>query len=274
MIADTPVSVDTPLDRWRPVNWRWRNTPWQKKRGPLLDDRRDRLPEPEWLDLLIALKDSTENSKRPRRPEIVVPPELIAAHRIYKQNGQPRWEMQARLLAGQSDQEISSAMGYDTGVVAAYAACFYDIRDRLSAADYVNDCVIRVPLAGLKEGDLKKLWAYFAFNAGPKIFELIKAVSLDHPLPDWACRDAPDARERLRLSTKLAIMVSTAPLTRSKLRKLKVLKQQVLELKDSRAPPTPADMASFDRLELLELLLPDADSDEAKPAKRKFGAVA
>ena len=88
-------------------------------------------------------------------------------------------------MAGQTDDEIAAAMNLPAAaVVSAYEETFFSVRSRLQASDYILHEVIGYsPFRGFEEGDLQTLWGYFGYAAGPKILELVMAVSLDRGCP-------------------------------------------------------------------------------------------
>jgi len=95
------------------------------------------------------------------------------------------------------------------------------------------------------------------------------AVSLGRPLPDWALREAPSATEAelLVLRIKAMLMASTGALTPSKLRKLKVLRAQMDELKQKTPSKGLKDVVQACVLDNPELL----GEDENQPAPPESG---
>jgi hypothetical protein len=59
------------------------------------------------------------------------------SHAIYQGGGRQRLEMEARLLARQTDDEIARAMGLSPEVAAAYERRFYTVRNMLHAKVYI-----------------------------------------------------------------------------------------------------------------------------------------
>jgi hypothetical protein len=210
----------------------------------------------------------------------------MSAHQLYQSETPSRWEVEARLLAGQTDNEIALSTGLPPAVVAAFERFFFDVRDRLAAGDYILFGVIGYDVVGgFREGDLRTLWAYFAYSAGPKFFELVQAVSQDRSLPAWVAEQAPDAAAVDRLITviKATISVSTGALSLSKLRKLLVLRQQMSEIERNRGSntcltaanvPAGTDCCDFGDLVVVVTAPPPADSRESTPLEREFAAVA
>ena len=218
-------------------DWRWQRACALHRRPRR---RRRRPDDPDWLQTLLALAETAYPSGRRRRgPRLLIPPALIEALEVYEGGGQLCWELEARLLAGQTDEDIAAATAVRAAVVAAYERHFFAVRQCLAACDYILSCVVGgVPLQGFDEGDLRGLWAYFGYAAGPRMLELVMAVSLGRPLPDWAVREAPDqaALDSLELAIRAMLMACSGAMTPSKLRKLRVIGAQVADLRRM-APP-------------------------------------
>jgi hypothetical protein len=215
-----------------PPDWRWltacalHSLPRRRRRRP---------GDPMWLASLLELAESVYPDGRKRRGRrSPLRPELLRAFELYQACDPLRWEVDARILAGQSDEEVAAATVIPADAVAAYEHAFFDVRRRLEAEDYIFAVAIgRSNFGGHDESDLKGLWAHFGYSAGPRMLELVMAVSLGRPLPEWALREAPSAAdaELLRLRIRAMLIAQTGPLTPAKLRKLKVLHSQIEELK-------------------------------------------
>jgi hypothetical protein len=278
------------LDPFRPPDWRWRAACHIHERVRSRR-RRIRRSDPQWLGPLVGLAEvlSPSGGSRRRRARLVMP-ELIAAHRLYQADSPIRWELEARILAGQSDVEIAVSLAIPPAVVAVFEQSFFDVRDRLSAGDYILFRVVGYnPVAGFQEGDLRTLWAYFGYAAGPQFLELVMAVSQDRSLPAWAIDQAADPAEveELVASIKLLLMASTGPLTLSRLGKLRVLQSQVAELAPKPgANPCPTtshvpggtDCFGFGDLlvsvEAPAVAVSEVDSGESASPNREFAEVA
>jgi hypothetical protein len=207
---------------------------------------------------VLALAETAYPSGRRRRgPRLVIPPALIEALEVYQGDGQLRWELEARLLAGQTDEDIAAATAVRAAVVAAYERHFFAVRQCLAARDYILGCVVgAAPLRGFEEGDLRPLWAYFGYAAGPKMLELVMAVSLGRPLPDWAVREAPNgaALDSLELAIKAMLMACFGAITLRKLRKLNFIDAQMADLR--RMAPTKALQTLVNALDVQERASP------------------
>jgi hypothetical protein len=69
-------------------------------------------------------------------------PDLLAAHSIYAGSRDDRVELESRILAQQSLEEISECLGITIGSVEEYLSIFFDVRDRLESKTYVVTKVI------------------------------------------------------------------------------------------------------------------------------------
>lgn len=116
--------------------------------------RRRRRSDPDWLDALLALNEVLHPSGR-RRSRFSVSPELMSAHLLYQSETPSRWEVEARILAGQSNEDVALSTGFPPAVVGAFERFFFNVRDRLAAGDYILFGVVGYdPLRGFKESDL------------------------------------------------------------------------------------------------------------------------
>jgi hypothetical protein len=233
-IPDRSILVRS--DPFAPPEWRW-------LRGCQVHEqirehpRRQRRPDWDALQPLLALTEALKPIGR-KKPTVPVSQELLAAYRLYEASGPSRWEVEARILARQSDDEIAAATGLAAGTVSHFERYFFDVRDRLPASDLVLMGIIGYePFGGIREGDLRKLWRFYGFSAGPKMLDLVMAVSQDRPLPAWAIESAPSQADidDLVRSTKLAIGAVSMRLDSADYPKWFRLPLQVLEWQRKRS---------------------------------------
>jgi len=240
---------------------------------------------------LLALRESLyPTGQRRWRIRTPVSADLLAAYQLHHSDTPVQWELEARLLAGQSDMGIAASMGIPAAVVTAFEKHFYNVRDRLTAGDIILCEVIRYdPIGGFSEGDLRTLWGYFGYAAGWRFLEIIMAVSQGRSLPAWAIDQAPDTAsvERFTTVVKALIAVETGAFTLSRLRKLVVLRQQLSEIERNRGTHPPLTAASAlgsanycglcDIIVSVEPSAPavsESDSGEFTPVEREFAEVA
>jgi hypothetical protein len=189
----------------RPVDYRWRAA---------VSAVVDRRPLPWWHDPETA---AAVDYLRERDQTTVAPerlgghwPGLLAAHRLSGDDGPQRWEVQARLLSGQTEDEIAARSGLTPDTVRWFEALFFRVRDRLHARDWVAAQVLGGrQWCGFAREQLGKVWMLLGYNAGPHVLDAVVAVTRDRPLPAWVRAPAGEAprvyEARLRLSYRLAV---------------------------------------------------------------------
>ena len=86
--------------------------------------------------------------------------ELFWAHSIWVEDKAPtRWGIEARVLAGESNEEIAAKIGTEPEVIGAYVDVFFDVRKRLMNLDYVQNVVMADAVTrGLQERQYDLLW--------------------------------------------------------------------------------------------------------------------
>src|SRR4051794_34291513 len=108
-----------------PPDWRWQAASQPQKRRRR---RRMNRPDPPWLEPLHALKEIVSPcGGRRRRSAEPVSDDLLSAHSLYCTDDPKRWEVEARILAGQSDEEVALSTGTPGGIVCAYEAHFFNV---------------------------------------------------------------------------------------------------------------------------------------------------
>jgi len=116
---------------FRPPDWRWQRARiLVAERRPFLL-RRDDL----WTGQAMAYVRALARCGAPEPLECPHPKwaALHAAHRLSTEDGPQRWEVQARLLAGQADPEIACRCAVPADTVCWFEALFFCVRDRLPA---------------------------------------------------------------------------------------------------------------------------------------------
>lgn len=104
-------------------------------------------------------------------------PELHAAHWLRDHGGELCWELEARLLARQTSQQIAQALSLDPAVIDAYEGCFFCVRDRLNTSDWIAGKVIGPgPRYGFVN-DVPGLWKAVAYAGGPLPLEVVMACT-------------------------------------------------------------------------------------------------
>lgn len=104
-----------------------------------------------------------------------------------------RWELEARLLAGSNNVEISLKLGLNPDAVQVYERTFFAVRDRLTLESWIMHHVVGVNVhGGLQARHTETLWKLFAYFGGPHILDVLVTTfnRLPHPThadgaPQW-----------------------------------------------------------------------------------------
>jgi hypothetical protein len=100
---------------------------------------------------------------------------LFWAHSIWVEEKAPtRWGIEARVLAGESDDEIAAKIGTEPEVIGAYVDVFFDVRKRLMNLDYVQNVVMADAVTrGLQERQYDLLWKLMGYKGGPLVLDAV-----------------------------------------------------------------------------------------------------
>lgn len=112
-------------------------------------------------------------------------PDIFWAHSIYQQpDGPAKWLIEARLLARESDMEISARLGTTPGIVRSYHDYFFDVRPKLDFRDYILHAVFTEAIyRGLHERQHDLLWKMFGYFGGPHVIDAVSSRLIN---PTWA----------------------------------------------------------------------------------------
>lgn len=101
------------------------------------------------------------------------------------QNRLARYEVEARLLAGDTPERIAARVACSPACVRWYEALFFNVTDRLHHRGWVGHCVIgESAQAGLTERDFDTLWKLFGFLGGPLVLDAVIDRGYDVTRPD------------------------------------------------------------------------------------------
>ena len=111
---------------------------------------------------------------------------MFWAHSIWSADKSPtRWAIEARILAGESDQEIAHKLGTDVEVIEAYANTFFDVREKIDNMDYVVNVVMADAVTrGLQERHYDLLWKLLGYRGGRYVLDAAISRGIDIPRPD------------------------------------------------------------------------------------------
>ena len=154
----------------RPPDWRWRRAVLRA----LGEDRRRR-----WDDDWVArARRSLASPGRGRRAD--PDPAVSMALGLRDGPARRRWELEARLLAGQADDEIAGRLGVEPGAVHAYERLFFDVRDWLECTDWIAFHAIGPePRDSTLAVELEVTWKSWGFFCGPSVLDVLIESSPD-----------------------------------------------------------------------------------------------
>lgn len=103
-------------------------------------------------------------------------PDFGNAYSLYKEetNISTRWEIEARILAGESFESIEKKSTFTVSCLALYEKLFFNVLDRMEKRTWVTQSVIgRALQVGLTERDFNILWKIYGYMAGPYMVDLL-----------------------------------------------------------------------------------------------------
>lgn len=103
-------------------------------------------------------------------------PDLVAANAIYAGQASSRQEIEARILARQSTEEIAGHLSTSDESVETYSDLFFDVCDRLDAGMYVHKQILQ---PAWQRNAADGLLATLAYHGGPSILEVVLPLLRD-----------------------------------------------------------------------------------------------
>ncbi len=101
-------------------------------------------------------------------------PAIAVAQETSEQDDPKRWELEARLLVGQSDEQIATRCHVPAEVVNWYEAVYFNVRPRLRAWGYLLNQAVGDGLhRGFRDNEVANFWAWVAIGGGPLVLERI-----------------------------------------------------------------------------------------------------
>lgn len=179
---------DNPL---RAPNWRWLRAVQIDGGGPRASRAVDGPDGFAWIRRASRLKRRYELAGN--RPDqlyrlVQYDRDMFWAHSMWLDDRAPtRWSIEARILAGETDEEIAAKLGTSPAVIAAYEAVFFDVRSMLMNKDYIttvvmSDAVVR----GLSERQYDLLWKLFGYHGGSHVLDAVIAKVTPMTKPEQA----------------------------------------------------------------------------------------
>lgn len=201
------MRIPTSSQRLNPINmyryaplrtpaWRWGLA--EKYAAPCR-----RLPSGHHEPAFAAAVDYLRRKRRAKRADTAdrAHPMIAAALNLHEADGPPRWEIEARLLAGETSEAIAQRVGLDAAVVEWFHDLFFDVREMLGATDWICASVLQLRIGAIPEPAEPTIWKYFGFGGGPLLVDVLAGDHLGRPAPDWPerARLARQARTSFQL---------------------------------------------------------------------------
>jgi hypothetical protein len=173
------------------LDWRWRQT-LELVRHPIAE--RD-IPD-DWVRLAVATLCAPANNRRDSAFLDGKSEYITAAIQLHEAGGVTCAVLQARLLAGETNEAIAAKLGIAPETVEAYEALLFCVCDRLAAHDWVASQVLGLyPWLAASRADRMNLVRIFGYFAGPLAVDLWWAYFTGASLAEYG----PDAEVRARL---------------------------------------------------------------------------
>jgi len=188
----------SPRNPFRPVHWRW------ERSGLIVDGR---LPFSRKRDDAWTLKAARFRKKLAKCKDAYdegclseEAPDVYWAYRLWdvqKSDGDDvagdyrcgvRYEVEARILAGETDERIAERSGLEPGDVAAYEKVFFNVRDKLDRSTYIFHQVLGPAVQrGIYSREWDLLWKLYGYMRGPAMLDFMISA-----FQSWRTR-TPDA---------------------------------------------------------------------------------
>jgi len=97
------------------------------------------------------------------------------AHSMWIEEKAPtRWAIEARVLAGETNEEIADRLGTSPEVIDAYVNLFFDVRGKMRHMDYVVNVIMADAVSrGLQERHYDLLWKLLGFHGGSLVLNAV-----------------------------------------------------------------------------------------------------
>lgn len=175
----------------RPPNWRWLRAvqidSGGRKASRLLDGPDGFM----WIRRALRLKrhfEQANNNPDALYGAMLRDSAMYWAHSVWAADKAPtRWAIEARIIAGESDNEIAAKLGAEPEVIEAYANTFFDVREKLVNTDYVVNVVMADAVTrGLQERHYDLLWKLLGYRGGQHVLDAAINRGIEIPRPDAA----------------------------------------------------------------------------------------
>ena len=160
----------------RAPHWRWLRAVDIDSGGRRASRKSDGPEGFTWIRRALQLKRHFDKSTA--RPDalyalIIRDADMFWAHSMWAEEKMPvRWAIEARVLAGETDEQIADKLGTTPDVISAYVNVFFDVREKMTHMDYVLNVILADAVSrGLQERHYDLLWKLLGFHGGPHVLD-------------------------------------------------------------------------------------------------------
>lgn len=162
----------------RAPHWRWLRAVQIDSGGKRASSKLDGPDGFAWIRRAVRLKRHFDRAGN--RPEALYAlierdADLFWAHSMWIEEKAPtRWAIEARVLAGESDEQIADKLGTEPSVINAYVNTFFDVREKMRHMDYIVNVVMADAVSrGLQERHYDLLWKLLGFHGGSLVLNAV-----------------------------------------------------------------------------------------------------
>jgi len=181
-----------------------------------------------------------------------------------------RWEVEARLLAGESFAAVAAKTALTPGAVEGYTRLFFDVLDGLGAVDWVVVNVLRfTPDRPIAEDDAETFLRLYAYFGGTHVLDALLGFYRDpEPIPLDVTQVPPERRPRaaLHLQIRAALAARCAPYGDPRVEQFTLLAERLEAL--NRREAEPAVQPGVDLVQLAGEQAQNTDMSERCPETR------
>jgi hypothetical protein len=156
----------------RPVDWRWQRAKHLVESGKPLFRRLDDEHILRAVEFQLAqARCRTDADQQDLRDAAA---DISDAFQVWNDDTASRWELEARILAGESPASIARKLATTEEVVMAYEAMFFHVSDRLDAPGWIVHRAIGPKIhRGLRAADYGVLWKFFGYAGGEHVLDFL-----------------------------------------------------------------------------------------------------
>jgi len=162
-------------DPFLPVDWRWQRAVWLSENQRNVRRLKDK--DDPFIQTARRFRLRWNSARRPGTQIQLSEqfPGIYYAWQLYRRNDQDdRWNVEARLLAGQSLDVIAKRQKCKLEVIFWFEKLFFNVSDKLEHRDYIVNRVLGPAVhRGISERDFDLLLKLFALVGGPLVVDVI-----------------------------------------------------------------------------------------------------